>query len=37
MEENKELHEENLNTNEQENPKAEENVAENVTNEPTTE
>ena len=37
MEENKELHEENLNTNEQENPKAEENVAENVTNEPTAE
>ena len=37
MEENKELHEENLNTNEQENPNSEENVTENVTNEPTAE
>ena len=37
MEENKELHEENLNTNEQDNLNTKENVAENVTNEPTAE
>lgn len=37
MEENKELHEENLNTTEQETPQTEENVTENVTKEPTTE
>ena len=37
MEENKELHEENLNTNEQQNINPEENVTENVTNEPTAE
>ena len=37
MEENKELHEENLNTNEQQNLNSEENVTENVTNEPTAE
>ncbi len=37
MEENKELHEENLNTTEQETQQTEENVAENVTKEPTTE
>lgn len=37
MEENKELHEENLNTTEQETPQTEENVSENVTKEPTTE
>lgn len=37
MEENKELHEENLNTTEQETQQIEENVAENVTKEPTTE
>ena len=37
MEENKELHEENLNTTEQENPTVEENVTENVTQEPTAE
>ena len=37
MEENKELHEENLNTNEQQNLNSEENSTENVTNEPTAE
>ena len=37
MEENKELQEENLNTNEQQNINPEENVTENVTNEPTAE
>ena len=37
MEENKELHDENLNTTEQETQQTEENVAENVTKEPTTE
>ena len=37
MEENKELHEENLDTTEQETQQTEENVAENVTKEPTTE
>ena len=37
MEENKELHEENLNTNEQQNLNSEENITENVTNEPTAE
>ncbi len=37
MEENKELHEENLNTTEQETQQTEENVTENVTKEPTTE
>jgi molecular chaperone GrpE len=37
MEENKELHEENLNTNEQSNLNPEENASENMTNEPTTE
>ncbi len=37
MEENKELHEENLNTNEQGNQNSEENFSENVTNEPTPE
>lgn len=37
MEENKELHEENLNTTEQETQQTEENNAENVTKEPTTE
>lgn len=37
MEENKELHEENLNTTEQETPQTEENVTENVTKEPTAE
>lgn len=37
MEENKELHEENLNTTEQETPQTEENITENVTEEPTVE
>ena len=37
MDENKELHDENLNTTEQETQQTEENVAENVTKEPTTE
>lgn len=37
MEENKELHEENLNKNEQSNLNPEENASENMTNEPTTE
>ena len=37
MEENKELQEEHLNTNEQQNLNSEENVTENVTNEPTAE